>query len=820
MAKGSRNKNKGHNHQIPNNNQQNSGQVHVPPLFQKAIGDEILNKEQAVQLEKEGKLKEELSKIVADYYEKTQVLKKLEKDYQDKSANIESKIERVDEQKKELEKKEIDSRKSLEQYDNEKSQLQLDKTQLQQDKSDYFKDLEQLRQEQIEIEKEKIKAKAGFQEEKAKVLNEQRQELRTIFDEGEKKKAMQVASIENREDKVEEREIAIIERENELVSKHHNILTELKTAWDIEKEKEQQEIALKLKQLGQDKLVLENAKIGVRQQEENLLAKEAQIEDRISNNYQLQIQCLVQDNQNLKQSYKKSLDEVKSLNEKLFRFADLDRELAHRSIESVQAKIEQLEIDNKNLKRQLFERREEGLEEENDRLEAKVTELDEELYELRAAHEKSLAELYANRLSSQEKYQLTKEKQVLTAYNQSLDINIEHLSKQLDELKGNDKDQLAFKALNEMDEKHRSEAINLQPVPELCHFTEIMQANIARQAFFYSLEDIRLFIAGLAMSKLHLLQGISGTGKTSLARTFARAINNVYDKEKEALYCEIVRVQAGWRDKEDLIGYYNEFEKKFNTKEALQAIYRAQQPEFKDTVQIILLDEMNLSQPEQYFADFLSLLETPDRAVINLLDYGSDTNPKLFVDKRAIEIPDNIWFIGTANHDETTKEFADKTYDRAHVMEVKRSKEKCSTDLASNEQFSFTSLINAFQKAESKDKRSIEKIFEKLKSSELEESLNSVGVSWGNRLEKQAKSFIPVYMACGGKESEALDHLLATKVFRRGKLTGRYDISAEQMQDIKDYLDEMWIELGYGDDDSPHYSHQILDQDIQRLGDL
>lgn len=820
MAKGSRNKNKGHNHQIPNNNQQNSGQVHVAPLFQKAIGDEILNKEQAVQLEKESKLKEELSKILADYYEKTQILKKLEKDYQDKLANIESKIERVNEQKKELEKAAIELRENLEKYDNEKSQLQLDKTHLQQDKSVYYKDLEQLHQGQIELEKEKLNAQAGFQEEKTKVLNQQRQELRAIFDESEKRRVMQVASIENREGKVEEREIAIIERENELVSKHHNILAELKNAWDIEKEKEQQEIALKLKQLGQDKLVIENAKIGVRQQEENLLAKEAQIEDRISNNYQLQIQGLVQDNQNLKQSYKKTLDEVKSLNEKLFRFADLDRELADRSIESVQAKIEQLEIDNKSLKRQLFERRDEGLEEENDRLEAKVIELDEELYELRAAHERSLAELYANRLSSQEKYQLTKEKQVLTAYNQSLDINIEQLSKQLDELKGNDKDQLAFKALNEMDEKHRSEAINLQPVPELRHFAEIMQANIAKQAFFYSIEDIRLFIAGLAMSKLHLLQGISGTGKTSLARTFARAINNVYDKEKEALYCEIVRVQAGWRDKEDLIGYYNEFEKKFNTKEALQAIYRAQQPEFKDTVQIILLDEMNLSQPEQYFADFLSLLETPDRAIINLLDHGSDTNPKLLIDKKAIKIPDNVWFIGTANHDETTKEFADKTYDRAHVMEVKRSKEKCSTDMASSEQFSFTSLIEAFQKAESKGKGNIEKIFEKLRSSELEESLNLVGVSWGNRLEKQAKSFIPVYMACGGKESEALDHLLATKVFRRGKLTGRYDISAEQMQGIRDYLDEMWIDLGYGDDDSPCYSQAILDQDIQRLGDL
>lgn len=67
-----------------------------------------------------------------------------------------------------------------------------------------------------------------------------------------------------------------------------------------------------------------------------------------------------------------------------------------------------------------------------------------------------------------------------------------------------------------------------------------------------------------------------------------------------------------------MLGHFNAFEKRFYTKEALQALYRAQQPKFADTLQIILLDEVtNLSQPEQYFADFLSLMETPDRAEIN-----------------------------------------------------------------------------------------------------------------------------------------------------------------------------------------------------------
>src|SRR5690606_11426114 len=149
-----------------------------------------------------------------------------------------------------------------------------------------------------------------------------------------------------------------------------------------------------------------------------------------------------------------------------------------------------------------------------------------------------------------------------------------------------------------------------------------------------------------------------------------------------------------------------------------------------------------------------------------------------------IKIPQNVWFIGTANHDETTKEFADKTYDRAPVMAVRRSEEEIDITNANTEQYSFTSLIKSFEQAQNKHKAVVKNILVQLQNSLLEDALKVVNVSWGNRLERQAYSFIPVYIEMGGSVSEALDHLFATKLFRKGKVTGRYDTRAEKIEDI------------------------------------
>jgi MoxR-like ATPase len=131
----------------------------------------------------------------------------------------------------------------------------------------------------------------------------------------------------------------------------------------------------------------------------------------------------------------------------------------------------------------------------------------------------------------------------------------------------------------------------------------IAQAEDGATPLYFRLEDIQLLIAGLAMSQLHIFQGISGTGKTSLAKAFAKAMGG---------HCTDIAVQAGWRDRDDLLGHYNAFEKRFYERDCLQGLYRAQTNAYKDRCNIILLDEMNLSRPEQYFAEFLSALEKND----------------------------------------------------------------------------------------------------------------------------------------------------------------------------------------------------------------
>ena len=83
---------------------------------------------------------------------------------------------------------------------------------------------------------------------------------------------------------------------------------------------------------------------------------------------------------------------------------------------------------------------------------------------------------------------------------------------------------------------------------------------------YYTPEIIRRFVAGMAASKLLILEGISGTGKTSLPYSFSRYMENP---------ATIVSVQPSYRDRTEILGYFNEFSKRFNETEFLRALYEA-----------------------------------------------------------------------------------------------------------------------------------------------------------------------------------------------------------------------------------------------------
>ncbi|MGV0741025.1 AAA family ATPase [Mycolicibacterium sp. XJ870] len=325
--------------------------------------------------------------------------------------------------------------------------------------------------------------------------------------------------------------------------------------------------------------------------------------------------------------------------------------------------------------------------------------------------------------------------------------------------------------------------------------------------FYYSESDVRLFLAGLASSRLHLLQGISGTGKTSLPREFFKALNS-----GEPGSAQIVEVQAGWRDKDDLFGFYNAFEKRFAESEFTKALYRALLPANADRPMVIVLDEMNLAHPEQYFGTMLSVLENAVTEVgyVDLLTSEIPGLPEQF-DGSRLPLPRNVWFVGTANHDETTVAFADKTYDRAHVQELPSRHEVFDARRQGvDDPISFQDLQAAFATA-SQDLREEVKLVRTFLNGKLHDQFGRFGVGWGNRLERQLERFVPVIVQAGGSLTEAVDHLVSTKLAR--KLEDRFGVSPDDLGELADNLEMIW-DL---DGESPTKTTERIRREANRL---
>ena len=133
---------------------------------------------------------------------------------------------------------------------------------------------------------------------------------------------------------------------------------------------------------------------------------------------------------------------------------------------------------------------------------------------------------------------------------------------------------------------------------ELCE--KFREYAAGKLGLYYDIADIRRFIAGMGISKLIILRGMSGTGKTSLAYAAGEFFGNS---------STVVPIQPMWKERSDMIGYFNEFTKKFNETTMLCKLYEAGG---KGDVYITVLDEVNISRIEYYFAEFLSLLELPE----------------------------------------------------------------------------------------------------------------------------------------------------------------------------------------------------------------
>ncbi len=185
---------------------------------------------------------------------------------------------------------------------------------------------------------------------------------------------------------------------------------------------------------------------------------------------------------------------------------------------------------------------------------------------------------------------------------------------------------------------------------------------------------VKRFSASLLTKPFVILTGLSGSGKTKLAQAFTKWISS--DKSQ---YC-IVPVGADWTNREPLLGYPNALSSEEYIKpdnDVLDLLIRAN--DNPDLPYFLILDEMNLSHVERYFADFLSVMESNE--VISLYSGNQRQSSDGTEIPTSIGVPSNLFLIGTVNIDETTYMFSPKVLDRANVIEFRVSSDEITSFL-------------------------------------------------------------------------------------------------------------------------------------------
>jgi hypothetical protein len=531
----------------------------------------------------------------------------------------------------------------------------------------------------------------------------------------------------------------------------------------------------------------------------------------------------------------------KGLREATERESKLRMQLFDAGGETVPALRETLSVRDEKIAK--LTQRLEGLatEEEVQQLRERAEAADQE-HERALKLQRQLTELRLNleRAEAQQIFQ-TNERAItetLRATNEALRNELDGLKKVYESQKGS-----PLQAFFELDESHGPRMPDPRETDELREFTKRLRHQMALlpgdDERRYTERIAATFVASLAAaqkSRLLILQGLPGTGKTSLPIAVAQVIG---------AGCYVVEVQSQWRDRGNLLGTYNPFHKRFYAQPFALALYEAARETNRDRPFFIVLDEMNLSYVEHYFADVLSIMERrgtnlPARS-LGLLRLAEDRQALRGTDlPRAIEddvqlgpsliIPDNVYFIGTANRDESARPISDKVYDRALIIEMNRDappldrKGLQSSSVVTPSIMSLHRRFNEVPLPKPEDLKPAEDAFDRLE----DELRKRFRITRTNRFREQWQCFVRVYVAAheqgGGSKNErrlvgqAFDHFAATKLLRG--LRERFDPHLEDtLPKLRDeIIPACW---GQGWDlwaDSDSY--QLLDAELlRRRGD-
>ena len=205
----------------------------------------------------------------------------------------------------------------------------------------------------------------------------------------------------------------------------------------------------------------------------------------------------------------------------------------------------------------------------------------------------------------------------------------------------------------------------------LAQLTSQAAADFETTGLLFAEGDIARFVAAILAKPFVILTGLAGSGKTKLAQGFAYWIGSTPAAES----CCVVAVGPDWTSKDSILGYANALDRKvYERTEALNLILHAQQNEA--TPHFLILDEMNLSHVERYFADILSSMESGEPIRLHTMGGTLDGVPA------TLRLPANLYVVGTVNVDETTYMFSPKVLDRANVIEFQARRERIQALLA------------------------------------------------------------------------------------------------------------------------------------------
>jgi 5-methylcytosine-specific restriction protein B len=291
--------------------------------------------------------------------------------------------------------------------------------------------------------------------------------------------------------------------------------------------------------------------------------------------------------------------------------------------------------------------------------------------------------------------------------------------------------------------------------------SSIFISDLIKSGLQFAPEFITRFVSSLLTKQFVILTGLTGSGKTKLAEAFSHWI--VQDVNKQIC---MVAVGADWNSRDALLGYPNALKPEEYVKPdngVLDLLINAQNDQTHPY--FLILDEMNMSYVERYFADFLSAMESASKKISLHADWGECDIPA------EISLPKNLFIIGTVNIDETTYMFSPKVLDRANVIEFRIAKDAMSAYLANPAHVDIQKLnSNGNLSAESfVDMASQEYMADESYTDVLNNfftSLADIGAEFGYRTAYEMMRFMAIYKTLdkNAKEDDVLDAAIMQKM--------------------------------------------------------